>query len=167
MQLFPIEAHSSNYCGDQIEDTLLPLHFSRAHFFPRAIVPHVGRRASPGADPSVISDRSETEFCSRDHRGSGRKTYPAVSIMAKSLLYFSAGVSGESRPPLALALARDDGRGLCRNVEARCNIVYEKDPANGRARAVNPTACGCWLPYPLSHRTIASARRENGPVAGL
>jgi len=49
--------------------------------------------------------------------------------MAKSLVYFSAGVSGESRP--SLTLARDGGHGLCRNAVELCNIVYEKDPANG------------------------------------
>lgn len=79
--------------------------------------------------------------------------------MAKSLVYFSAGVSGESRPPLALALARDDGRGLCRNVEARCNIVYEKDPANGRAR-VNAAAAVAISSVTPSHRRAEKMGRS-------
>lgn len=61
------------------------------------------------------------------------------SIMAKSIVYFSAGVSGESRPlARSRSRSRDDRHGLCRNGRRRCNIVYEKDPAgstSGRAGA--------------------------------
>ena len=104
---------------------------------------------------------SKTDFFSLHHR---KLHWSAVrlcwrSIMAKSFVYFSAGVSGESRP---LALARDDERGLCRNVVAQCNIVYEKEPANGQARAVCRCYCrGCCTLC----CTKPSARRENGPVA--
>lgn len=70
--------------------------------------------------------------------------------MAKSFVYFSAGVSGESRPPpfaLALARATTDVDYVVTLVVAQCNIVYEKDPANVRARAVDATAacdrCRC------------------------
>lgn len=82
--------------------------------------------------------------------------------MAKSFVYFSAGVSGESRPPLALALARDDGRGLCRNVVAQCNIVYEKEPANGRARAVDATVAVAAIPCVKLHQTIGAPRKWAG-----
>lgn len=55
--------------------------------------------------------------------------------MAKSFVYFSAGVSGESRPPLARLPATTDVVDYVVTSRPRCNIVYEKDPANGRARA--------------------------------
>jgi len=43
----------------------------------------------------------------------------------------------------ALALARDDGHGLCRNAAVLCNIVYEKDPAKGDIGQARAPA-GCW-----------------------
>lgn len=71
----------------------------------------------------ILFNRRPSSQITRIAKLSGR------SIMAKSFVYFSAGVSRESRP--SLALARDGGHGLCRNAMALCNIVCEKDPANG------------------------------------
>lgn len=62
------------------------------------------------------------------------------------------------REKAKLALARDGGHGLCRNVVALCNIVYEKDPANGTPGG--PRAAAPFFVDP-------STRRENGPTAWL
>jgi len=111
--IIPIEAFS-NYCGDQIENILLPLHFFRIFCaYSRKCSPCQLSRFSSGSVRALMIGflLARSSRVTRIVKLSGR------SIMAKSFVYFSAGVSGESRPPLALA--RDDGRGLCRNVVAR------------------------------------------------
>lgn len=105
MQLFPIEACLDNYYGDQMEDILLPVRLSRAHFlrarpriFSESIVPPARIRPIENGIP-LAQDH-------RESHGSAVKL-SGRSIMAKSFVYFSAGVSGESRPPRSRLPATD------------------------------------------------------------
>lgn len=122
-------------------------------------IPSVNRRILLARiRPALMTDRNGISFVpsssspqiTRIAKLSGR------SIMAKSFVYFSAGVSGESRP--SLVLARDGRHGLCRNAVALCNIVYEKDPANAAHRG--STCCLLLLRPPSSiHRRAKKTGR--------
>lgn len=61
----------------------------------------------------------------------GRKTIRAFDYGEVVRLFFRRRIGRKPTAVRALALARDDGHGLCRNAVALCNIVYEKDPAKG------------------------------------